>query len=404
MATLARGVSKRLAYKKEGNGWGVLAGDTGGKVLRRVTSDFNLTKENYTSNEVRPDMQVATFEHGVRSATGSLSGELSPGTYVDFMGSLVAKDFVAVTAITGVSITIATSGSLFTLTRAAGSFVSGGIMVGDIVRLTAGTFNAANSNNNLLVVAVTALALTVRVLSSTTLVAEGPIASATLSVIGKKTEVPLTGHTDQSYSIEEFYQDIAQSEVYTGNKVGSMAVSMPATGFATVDFSFMGKDLGLTGTTGYFTTPTAASTTGVVAGVNGAVVVNGTPVAVITDANFTVDRQMEGATVLGSNSQAEIFTGTIGATGSMSVYFQDATFRSFFEAATEVSVVFALTTGSGKVADAVSFTFPRVKVNSFTKSDTAMGLTASCDFTALLNSTSGTGLPLTTIQIQDTLA
>lgn len=401
---LAKGVAKRVAYKKEGSGWGVLAGDTGGKVLRRVTSDFNLTKETYTSSEIRTDQQVAVLEHGIRSASGSISGELSPGSYTDFMGSLLAKDFYAVSAITSLSITIATSGSLFTVTRATGSFITGGIMIGDVVRLTAGTFNAANLNNNMLVVGVTALALTVRVLSGTTLVAEGPIASATLSVVGKKTEVPLSSHTDQSYSIEEFYQDIAQSEVYTGNKVGSMAVSVPATGFATVDFSFMGKDLGSKGTSGYFTTPTAAATTGVVAGINGALIVNGTPVAVVTDANFTIDRQMEGATVLGSNSQAEIFTGTIGATGSMSVYFQDAVFRDYFDNVTEVSLVFCLTTGADKTADAVSFTFPRVKINSFTKTDGAMGLTASCDFTALLNSTASTGLPLSTVQIQDTLA
>jgi Phage tail tube protein len=397
------GVNKRVAYKREPS-WGVLPGATTAKVLRRVTAAFNLTKEVYSSAEIRSDYQTAVFNHGVRSADGSLNGELSPGTYADFMGSLLAKDFVAGAALTGLGLTIATSGSLFTVTRAAGSFITDNIKVGDVVRITAGSVNAANLNNNLLVVAVTALALTVRVLSTTTLVAEGPIASCALTVIGKKTEVPLTGHTDQSYSVEEWYSDIAQSQVFTGMKLSAMNVSMPATGFSTVDFTFMGKDLGSTGTSAYYTSPTAAGTTGVVAGVNGAVVVNGVPVAVITDASFSVTRQVEGATVLGSNSQANMFTGTIGATGNMSVYFENTTFRDYFKDEAEVSVVFALTTTGDKAADAISFTMPRVKLGSFTVADGSMGLTASCDFTALLNSNTAAGLPATTVAVQDTAA
>lgn len=401
--TLSTGVNKRVAYKKETN-WGELPGATSAKVLRRVTSDMNLAKETYSSAEIRADYQTAVFNHGVRSATGSLNGELSPGSYADFLGSLVAKDFAAVTALTGLSITIAASGSNFTVTRGTGSFITDGVKVGDVVALTAGTFNAANSNNNLLVIAVTALALTVRVLSTTALVAEGPIASATLTTRGKKTEVPLTGHTNQSYSIEEFYSDIAQSEVYTGMKVESAAVSLPSTGFATIDLSFMGKDLGSTGTSAYYTSPTAASTTGVVAAVNGAVVVNGVSVAVITDANFTITRALENATVVGSNSVVEMFTGTIGATGSLSVYFENANFRDYFANESEVSLVFAMTTSGDKAADAVSFTFPRVKLGSFSKSDSATGITASADFTALLNSVTTNGLAGTTVQIQDTAA
>lgn len=400
---LSTGINKRVAYKLEST-WGTLPGATSAKVIRRVTSDMNLKKETYSSNELRQDYQVAVFSHGIRSAEGSLNGELSPGTYADFLGSLVAKNFATVTPIAGMSVTIAASGSNFTITRAAGSFLTDGVEVGDIVALTAGTFNAANLNNNCLVLSMTALALTVRVLSSTVMIAEGPIAAAGLTVRGKKTEVPLTGHTNQSYSIEESYQDIAQTEVYTGMKVGSAAVSLPATGFATIDLSFMGKDLGYTGTSAYYTTPTAAGTAGVVATVNGAVVVNGVSIAVITDANFTIDRALENANVLGSNSIAEMFTGTIGASGSISVYFENATFRDYFKDETEVSLVFALTVDQSKTADGISFTFPRVKLGSFSKSDSATGITASADFTALLNTVTTNGLPDSTVKIQDTLA
>jgi len=133
---------------------------------------------------------------------------------------------------------------------------------------------------------LTATVATVQVLSSTPLVVEGPIATVTVTVAGKQTFAPLTGHTDKSFTVEEWYSDIAQSEVYTGLKVGSMNVQLPATGLVTCDFGMQGKDLTQKGTSQYFTSPTAAGTNGILASVSGALVVNGVPVALITSFGF----------------------------------------------------------------------------------------------------------------------
>jgi hypothetical protein len=207
---IARGVAKSLAYKKETT-WGTLAGAAGAKYLRRVTSAFNLAKEAYESAEIRVDRQTADMRHGVRSATGSINGELSPASYSDFMQSLVARDFTSKTSLSSLSLTIAGSGP-YTITRAAGSWLTDGVTVGTVIRLT-GTFNANNLNKNLLVASMTATVLTVVVLNGSTMTAEGPIASAGVSFPGKQTFVPATGHTDDSYTVEEWYSDIAQSEV-----------------------------------------------------------------------------------------------------------------------------------------------------------------------------------------------
>lgn len=400
---IARGTSKSIAYKKEST-WGTLAGAASAKYLRRVTSAFNLTKEAYESSELRTDRQTADMRHGVRSAAGSLNGELSPATYADFMGSLLARDFTTKTATSSLSLTIAGSGPTYTITRATGSWITDAYQVGMVIRLTGG-FNAANVSKNLLIAAIgSATVMTVVVLNGSALVAEGPIASATVTMVGKNTFVPASGHTDDSYTFEEWYSDIAQSEVYTGCKVTSMNVSLPATGLTTVDFSFVGKDLAQTGTTQYFTTPTAQNTNGLFAAVNGVMLVAGTPVALITSADFSVNRATENATAVGSNSIAEIFTGRITATGNLNVYFQDAVFRDYFDAETEVSLVMGLTTNGTATSDFVTFTLPRVKLNDFSKSDSELGLTASSGFTALLNSNTAAGLPATTVAVQDSLS
>ncbi len=398
---IARGVSKRLAYKKE-SVWGTPAGATGAKTLRRVTANFNLTKETYESAEIRSDMQISDFRHGVRSAEGSLNGELSPSAYADFMQSVVARDFSAGGTTTGASLTIAVAGSFFTITRAAGSWLTDGFYVGNVVRLAGAGFNPANVANNLLVVSMSATVLTVRVLSGTPLVAEGPIAASGVSVAGKITYAPLTGHTDDSYTIEEWYSDIAQSEVYTGNKVGTMSVQLPATGLVTCDFSFMGKNLEQKGTSQYFTTPTAAGTNGILASVSGAMVVNGQPVALITSMDFSVERGLEAANVVGSNFAADVFTGRIRVTGNFSTYFQDGVFRDYFDAESKISLVVALSTGVEKDAEVISFSFPLIKLGSATKADGELGIVQDHSFTALLNPVTTNGLIGSTILIQDT--
>jgi len=63
MAT-ASGIAKRIIYKKETT-FGTLAGATGGQTLRRVSSNFNLTKETYQSEEIRTDYQIQDFRHGI---------------------------------------------------------------------------------------------------------------------------------------------------------------------------------------------------------------------------------------------------------------------------------------------------------------------------------------------------
>lgn len=401
MATIATGINNKVAYKKE-TAWGELPANTGAKYLRRVSADFNLTKETYQSEEMRTDYQVADFRHGVRRAGGSLNGEFSAGSYADFFAAAVRKDFAAVTLATA-SVSVTVNTGTYKLVRTVGSFITDGWKVGMVVRC-AGLTAVADNSKNLVVAAVSELDVTVVPLDGSVLTAQGTAASATFTVPGKVTYAPLSGHTDDSFTVEQWFSDIAQSEVYTGMKVNTVGVSIPATGMTTVDFSFMGKDLTQTGTTQYFTSPTAAGATGIFAGVNGVVIYNGVKVAVITDASVNINSDMTDAVVLGSNSISDVFQGRITVDGSMSVYFQDATFRDVFKDEVEVSIVFALTANNAKDADFATISLPRVKLGSFTKADSMDGVIASCDFTALLQGTNTSGKELTTVMIQDSAA
>ena len=406
MGLTAKGVAKKVAYAKETT-WGVAPSGAGAsKYLRRVSADINLEKDAYESAEIRTDYQVADYRHGVRRATGTLNGELSGGTYADFFAAVLSRDFTAVAPVTGLTVDIASiAGGLFTITRTAGSFVTDGIKVGNVIRLSGAGLNTANVGNNALVVAINTggTVATVKPLSpEVAWVAEAAVASVTATVVGKETYAPLANHTDDSFTFEQWFSDIAQSEVFTGIKIGSAAVSLPATGLVTVDFGLSGKDMAQTGTSQYFTAAATAGTENVYAAVNGAIVVEGQVVALITSMDFSVDRALENLNVVGSNSTADIVTGRIRATGNMSVYFINDTFRDYFDNETPVSVSVALTASNAKNANVVAFTFPKVKLGSFTKDDAEGALTASTSFTALLKETNALGIPETTMHMQDT--
>lgn len=402
--TLATGVAKQLRYKVE-SAYGTAPGASGAQLLRRVESSLDLSKDTYQSNEIRTDYQISDYRHGVRRVGGNIKGELSPGTYEDFIAAALRKDFAAVSALTGLSITIAAAGNNYTLTRGSGSFLTDGVKVGHVVRLTAGSFTAGNLNKNLLVIAVTALVVTVMVLNGTSLTAEGPIASATLAVTGKQSYVPATGHTDKSFSIEHWYSDVAQSELFTGCKIGSLGIDLPPTGMASIDFGLAGQDV-TTATSAYYTSPTAQTSTGIVAAVNGLLLVNGTAVAICTGLNINLNGNLSGDPVVGSNVIPSQFQGRVQVGGQFTAYFESGTLRDNFLNEDEISLIAVLTDNEAADADFIGITLPRIKLGGASKGDGEKGIIQTLPFTALLNSAGGAGTSseATTIVIQDSQA
>lgn len=400
----ASGIFKQVALKREVT-YGTVPAAAGSQLLRRVQSTIDLTKDTYQSNEIRTDFQISDFRHGVRRVKGSLQGELSPKTYSDVLSAVLKRDFTAGVSVAAMSITVAGTAPTFTLTRAAGSFLTDGFKVGDVVRLTAGTFNVANLNKNLLITALTATVATVMTLNGSSLVAEGPIASSTMAVQGKKTYIPTTGHTDVSYSIEHWFNDISQSEVFSGVKFDKATIDLPPTGMAKVSFDSLGQNI-VTAASRYFTSPTAVPSTGVLAAVNGVLLVNGTVQAVVTGLNIVIDPTVSGDPVVGSNTVPTLFPGPVSVTGQFTAYFSDATLRDLFVNEAETSMTVTLTTDNTATADVIAFTLPRIKVGGASKNDGTGGLVQTLPFQALINNAGGTGTASeqTTIVLQDTQA
>lgn len=399
--TIASGIFKQLRYKKEVT-WGVAPGATGAQLLRRTTSDLNMVKNAYESNEMRSDFQVADMRHGIRSVNGNINGELSPLTYVDFFAAILRK--AAVAGVSATSLSITSNISAKTFTRSAGSWLTDGFKVGDVVRFSGYTAGNVGMNaRNYRIAALTATIMTVA--DSTGMVDAAAVTSISCAVTGKKIWVPTTGHTDDSFSIEHYFADLAQSELFTGCKVNQLDISLPATGMSTIGIGILGKGV-TTAASAYYTSPSAETTTSLLTGVSGKLRVGGADVANVTAANLSIQAGLSPAEVVGSNDIGAVFPGRVRVSGEFSAYFEDVTMRDAFINETEIALYLLLTTGSEANANFLNFALPRLKLSGATKDDGEKGLIQTIPFTALLNTAGGTGLDTekTTISIQDSAA
>lgn len=413
----ASGIEKKLVLAPQAAAGTCAVADLAtAQYLRRVTSSLDVSKETYQSNEMRADRQIGDFRHGVQSIEGSLSGELSPGTYQRLMAAILRKAWAAgVSDAANSNVAAAsTTGAAGTFTRddSEGSWLVDGFKVGDVVRFTgfSGTGATANNDHNFMITALTATVMTGVMLDGVAVANDAKGDPITTTVVGKKCWTPITGHTEDWFSLEHYYSDIDLSEVYWDVKVNTMAIKLPATGLATIDFGLMGLNHTnyASGQSPYFSAVLAASTGGVLAAVNGALYIQGVKVALLTGLDFDVSGGLTSEAVVGSNVKPDIFDGRVSVKGNMSVFFEDATFRDYFINETEVSICACFTTANTPKADFLAFTMPRVKVGGASKDDGEKGLIQTMPFVALFDTSAladsgatATDSLATTLSIQD---
>lgn len=401
--TVAQGISTTLARVKQ-SALGS-PGSSGSALARRVTATFTKDGETYTSNEIVSHQQSTGATEGPSDIKGTLNGELSAGTYALEFANLLRKDFATpFTAITSLGITIAGSGPTYTLTRSSG-WLTDGVKKGHVIVLSVGSLNAANINKRLLVVSITQTVATVIPLNGVALVAEGPIAGCTVSAPGKESHAPVSGHTNDYFSWEKYFADITRSELYTDVKVGSADVSIPNTGIATVNFSLAGLGRTLGGSQ-VLTSPTAETTSSVLAAVQGKVLVNGA-VTTVTGIELQINGNVtSGEAEVGSNTRSDLQRGRIAVSGSFTAKFSGVTLQTLRDNQTVVTFVAVIADSGLATAEFITFVLPAIKIFTDADDDGEKEIIRTYQFTAQYYGSGGAGTDShqTICMIQDSLA
>lgn len=414
--TIAEGADVRVSYKFytdgtiNANAQAVSATDlgaSGAQILRNTTVGLKLGKDTYQSKERRSDRQIADMRHGGRHVTGPVSGELSPKTYGDFFQALLRGTWAATaslgpSALTSVSAVKSTSKIHF----GGGDPVALGARVGHIIQLSG--VATADATENFLILAISGS-------NNRDLTVFPPPAdmtadtSFTVSFMGKSLIAPSSGFVKRKVAIENYNSDIALARLFTEGRVTSVALKLPATGMATVDFTIMGRDQEIYSATSalgvapFFTSPTPETTEGLTTAVNGVIAIDGVTVGVVTSVEMKIDLAGSDSAVVGQNVTPEIFTSSVMVTGTLSAMLQDGAFLQAFADEEEAAVLVYLTTESAPNTPALSFYLPRIKYTDADVQDAAAGaLIQNLPFQALKAISPAPGVASTTIQIVDT--
>lgn len=405
---LANETAKRVVYKAYTDptispGAGPLPatapGATGGQIIRRASSVANLQIAEFTSEELNTFQQVADVRTGARKVTGTISGELSPKNWQDLMAAVMRGTWTAgntknQTAITSLAATAASS--KFTL--GASDWATQGFRIGDVFRPT---ITGANNGLNF---ALTGIATADGTVYPSPVDMTAQI-TATVTVPGRKLTMPDVP-VKTKFAIEHYYADSNIAHLFTECRFGSMKVSMTEK-VSMVEFGFIGRDKVLYDagvSSPFFTAPTAPPTFEVLTTFGGFLLLNGTPVAAITKAEFTLNLKPSSQDPAFSKYVPEIYLGKANLTGSIDVLFVDNSIENHFSNEDILSLAFMVTTANTSSADFISFFMPSVKLGGATFSGSGeAGVSVNFPFTAFRKSTT-TGYDTGMLTIIDSLS
>jgi hypothetical protein len=279
------------------------------------------------------------------------------------------------------------------------------LKVGHVVRITGAGIHANNTAKNLWITAVTALVCTVYVLNESAMTAEGPLPNYVLTVVGKVTYTPTTGHTVDYFTVEDYYSDLAKSETLTDAKVGSLSLNLPASGNVTGSFNLVG--LGRTVGGAQVLTSPVASTTGTLAAINGYILVNGVMQTALTGMTLNVDRSaINSGARIGSNVGADVSTGRVKVSGTITAQFDTTTLRDYVVAETLVPIDIVMMVDTTATSEFIAFSIERAKLTSDTATDGEKVVDRTYNFIAEYYSAGSSALARmnTILRVQDSAA
>ena len=380
------GVNKVVVVDKEIS-WGTKPATNSGtaKYLPRVTMDMALSRESFKSERINSHSQIGEARSGTDDVSGQLSDEIAAGSHTDIWAGLLRGAWVnGVT--TAALTTVSASAVDNSINDSANGFLTAGFKVGDVVNVSGFTAPATANNGRANILSVTAG----KIVLNKVLVTKAAGDSITVAVPGKKLSIPseVDDRTDDSFTVEQYYADIGVSRVASGVKFGSASISMSPDSMATVEFAMMGKDMVSSGTR-YFTAPSAATASSVMAANKASLIIDGQPEVLVTSLSLEINGGLEAGKTIGNllpdntRPAAAIFQGVIEVSGELTAYFEDDALFAKFRDDTDITLSVRFIGDNGKE---LIIKLPRVRLGSASPDDTPTGgLSQTISFNALYN-------------------
>jgi hypothetical protein len=359
---LQSGKNVRVSYKLQPTK-GTPPGDTGAKQLRIDASPGLSTKRALIENpEIRSDGQTSMPRLGTKQVPGSYNVPFAVGAIDEILEAIWRSTWVAAVTITEAtagltSITTTTS----TIVASAGSWLTAGIRVGDVIRLTNHS-TAGNNSINLRVKSVSALTITVH---GTPLTANAVADTAFTVTILKKLKNGATP-TKRAFYIEQYNQEtgVDVAEVFDYCRFIGLKITGSPNGSVAVELQVLGAsgDVLASGASPYFTDPTLNTATRLVFA-DATLSYNGADVTTCQGFEISIMIPAVAEDGIGSVAAVDIVDGDMKVTGSLTFHRQDLSNVSQYLNETELELHLLLVEPETEPKDCISIYIPRVKLS-----------------------------------------
>lgn len=311
------GTNISVRYKVESVFGTPVTGGSGEELRVQPGQGLAMPRATIEDPTIRSDGQREMARLGSKSVTGTYASTLSVGTFNTLMAALFRNTFVATTlkftcdggaAHTSLATTL---NNTLTLVGSDSFIATHGIRVGDVIRL--GAMGAGADSVNAVVLTVAANVITVLGSPWTNFTADS---NATFTVMKKLTNGATL--TNSSYTFEQIYSDLDESEQFAGCRVSSMKISFQPNAVVKIELGIVGQAEAILGTAASpgLTSPTQYTSIGLVA-VDSTISIAGAAIATVTGGELMFDLGATGVEVCGSTTTPDVYPGPMKLTGSI---------------------------------------------------------------------------------------
>lgn len=358
----ARSIS--VAFKEQG-ALGTPATGAGASAFRYTGGGgLALSKNKLRSGESRSDGLSTIGRHGHRSVAGGYNAALSLGTFDALLQAIMRGTWSA-----ALTITEATAGltsittTANTIVASAGSWITAGLRVGDVIRLS-GHSTAANNDRNLRIVGLTATVITV----AETLTANAT-GDTTFTITRPKKLINPALPVNRYFTFEEREEDIDASLLFPDCMVSSLRLTMTPEGEVALEFGLVGRDMQVLegAASPNFTTPATTATVGLVAA-DASVRLGNQTIASLTAFDLSLNLGVTTQPVIGSLVPRGPYAGNLQPiTGSISAIREDMELVKKYLNEEQLSLHFLLVEPDSEPKDFLSVYLPLLTFDGNTK-------------------------------------
>jgi len=363
LVTVGLGDNVQLAYLVQ-TASGTIDATPAWTVLPFNNAEYTVQAEQLADDSMTGDRNELEPRSGTVDTRVSVSGKFRPESLDDIIEAAAQGTWaVKFTALSGLTVTVAAAASGFTFTRAAGSWITDGVEVGDVI-----TFGGFADGENNIAVEVTTLDATILTAANATGCAA--VVSDTDVTATTGADYVKVGSTRRAVAWEFYHSDTDEYVRIKDTEIASFSISLSPNGDVTFQLEAIGgEELDLTSDIGE---PMAGATYTETTkpffdSFNGTVSLEGEAGIYFSGLSPSMNNQSSPLFALGSRYPIAVSHGKMVGNMSMTAFYTDETIKSKYQDETSLDLTIRVKYEDEDLVDTsfYEFEYPSCKIISF---------------------------------------